>query len=615
MCGIAGWIDWKRDVSQYRKVIEVMTDTLSHRGPDARGFWLLPNVALGHRRLVVVDPEGGSQPMTRKKGKRECTIVYNGELYNGEELRSDLEARGYIFQTRNSDTEVLLMAYIEWGPLSVERLNGIFAFAVWDETEQSLFLARDRLGVKPLFYYEYTDGLIFGSELKALLAHPEIEPRLDAEGLAEVLVMGPARTPGHGVYQGVKELKPGHYMVFNRKGVHIHRYWRLENRPHEDDAEITAARILDLLQDTVSRQLVADVPVCTLLSGGLDSSALTAFAVRVFEREGRGRLHTFSVAYEGSEQYFTPDLFQPDTDNHWVQKVSESLGTVHHSVTIDVNELHETLDSAQWANDLPGMADIDSSLYLFCREVRKEATVALSGECADEVFGGYPWFYGKGIQNTSVFPWMRMLDERMDMLSPEVVNHIRPREYVADRLHDALAEVPRLRQESTWEAKMREMTYLSITRFMPTLLDRKDRMSMAWGLEIRVPFSDHRLVEYVWNIPWGTKTYGGMPKGILRKALEGVLPDEVLARPKNPYPKTHHPKYAALVRKNLLRVLDSTDSPLLPLLNVGKVREAALRGDEVFKLPWFGQLMGDTQYFAFLLQVHWWLKRGRVRII
>ncbi len=394
MCGITGWIDWKTDLTGQRATLEAMTETLANRGPDASGSWVSRSAALGHRRLVVVDPAGGEQPMVRQKGQRTYVLVYNGELYNTPDLRRELEGRGYAFRG-HSDTEALLLSFIEWGSACVERFNGIFAFAVWNEAEQRLFAARDRLGVKPFFYAERGKALLFGSELKALLAHPAIEPVLDAEGVAEVFALGPSRTPGHGVFRGVKELRPGHCLAYDREGLRVRSYWRLESRPHEEGLEATARRVRELLEDTVERQLVSDVLLCTLLSGGLDSSAVTAFAARAYARDGRGPLDTYSVDYAENALYFQPTYFQPDSDAPWVKKVSEVLGTRHHNVVLATPRLVEALLEAVQARDLPGMADVDSSLLLFCREIKRGATVGLSGESADEIFGGYPWFHSE----------------------------------------------------------------------------------------------------------------------------------------------------------------------------------------------------------------------------
>ncbi|MGE5415629.1 MAG: asparagine synthase (glutamine-hydrolyzing) [Acidobacteriota bacterium] len=612
MCGITGWVDWEQDLSLQKDILQRMTQTMVHRGPDASGYWLSCEAALGHRRLVVVDPVGGAQPMTRRCGDQQVTITYNGELYNTLDLRRELQALGFSFATKNSDTETLLVSYLAWGPACVEKLNGIFAFAIWDEQKKRLFMARDRMGVKPLFYAQRGKSFLFGSELKALLAHPLIKPEVNAEGLAEIFVMGPSRTPGHGIFAGIYELRPGCCLIYNQTGIKTWQYWHLRSKEHEDDLETTTQRVRELLEDTVSRQLVSDVPVSTFLSGGLDSSAITAMAARTFKENGFEPLRTFSVDYHDNDQYFEASRFQPDSDSLWVGRVSEYLGTAHRSIVHCNNELAEALIPSLFANDLPGMADIDSSLHLFCREVKKEVTVALSGECADEVFGGYPWFIShKSLQGSS-FPWIRAVDERAQMLNPEVRDIIRPVQYAGDRYHQALSEVPVLPGENEWNARIREIFYINLTRFMPTLLDRKDRMSMARGLEVRVPFSDHRLVEYVWNIPWELKEYGGMVKGILRKALSGVLPDDVLYRRKSPYPKTHSPVYREAVQSHLNSILDAPASPLHDFINTAKLRETIKTGRQLFTEPFFGQLMGDPQYMAFLIQFDTWMREYRV---
>jgi len=613
MCGITGWVDWEKDLSSERSTLEAMTKTMEKRGPDAVGYWLSPRVAFGHRRLTVVDPEGGRQPMTRQHGGFSYTLIYNGELYNTEDIRRDLRARGWQFKG-HSDTEVLLTAYMEWGRDCIHRLNGIFAFAVWDERRQALFLARDRLGVKPLFYAQRGSAFLFGSELKALLAHPAVRPVLKREGLAEIFVMGPARTPGHGVFHNVWEVRPGYHLTVTREGVKQEQYWQLESRPHLDDAETTAATVRQLLIDSIERQLVADVPVATLLSGGLDSSAITAIAANYLKNAGRGPLDTYSIDYQDNHLHFQANAYQPDEDAPYAQLVSDFLGTRHHRIVFDTPELVQALRTATFARDLPGMADVDASLYLFCREIKKETTVVLSGECADEMFGGYPWFHREEALNSTTFPWARATRERAHWLSPALKEWVRPEEYVAQRYQETLDEVPRLPGEDPLEARRREMFFLNLTWFMNTLLDRKDRMSMYASLEARVPFCDHRLVEYVWNIPWEIKTHGGREKGILRKALEGILPDDVLYRKKSPYPKTHNPAYAEATRNWLLQVLDDPSSPLLQLVNVPVIRKIAQSDAEASGIPFFGQLMSTPQLFAYLAQMDLWLREYNVTI-
>lgn len=614
MCGITGWLDWEKDLSQERPVLQAMTACLTNRGPDAEGFWLHPRVAFGHRRLVVVDPSGGKQPMSAIHRKHACTMVYNGELYNTDDLRQELLAAGHSFLS-HSDTEVLLHAYLEWGPDCVERLNGIFAFAIWDEREHHLFLARDRMGVKPLFYAQRGSSFLFASELKSLLAHPAVKPVLSREGLAEVFALSPARTPGHGVFHNVHEVRPGYSLIVTPNSLRKHRYWKLVSQPHSDDLDRTTERVRELVTDSIHRQLVADVPVSTLLSGGLDSSVITAVAASSFKEQQRGTLHTYSIDYVDNSRHFQSNSFQPDEDAPYVKIVSDYLGTQHRTITFDTAELIDALRTATLARDLPGMADIDASLYLFCREIKKETTVVLSGECADEVFGGYPWFHRDELLHAGTFPWAKATRERASWLSPELQDWVKPEAYVAQRYEETLDEVPQLPGEDPLEARRREMFYLNLSWFMNTLLDRKDRMSMAASLEARVPFCDHRIVEYVWNIPWQLKMHGNREKGILRKAMEGYLPDEVLYRKKSPYPKTHNPAYTEAVRSWLLEILDDSSSPLLPLIDVPTIRRIANLDAQASGIPFFGQLMSTPQLFAYLGQLDLWLREYRVAIL
>ena len=615
MCGIAGWVDWERDLTQEKATVEAMGATLVCRGPDADGSWLSGSAAFAHRRLIVVDPSGGAQPMTRKLGERVYTIVYNGELYNTEDIRKKLLERGHTFRSY-SDTEVLLMSYVEWGPDCVEHFNGIFAFAIWDEAKRTLFMSRDRLGVKPLFYSRKGSSFVFGSELKALLAHPDVSHAVDADGLAEIFSIGPARTPGHGVFRDISELRAGYSLIATRDNLRVYPYWKLESRPHEDDLETTIDKVRELLVDTVTRQLVSDVPVCTFLSGGLDSSAVSAIAARSYQSSGKPALHTYSIDFVDMAKHFQANSFQTSLDGPWAKRVAEFLGTQHHPVVFGMDELIEHLNTPLAARDLPGMADIDTSLLLFCREIKRNATVALSGEAADEVFGGYPWFHREESLKANTFPWSLKLAERVKILSPEVRDLTHPEEYVSKRYQEALAEVPVLPGESAKDARIREISYLSITRFLPTLLDRKDRTSMASGLEVRVPFCDHRLVDYVFNIPWSMKTAGNETKGILRQAMQGYLPDDVLRRKKSPYPSSPDPAYLQATRSRALQILDEGASPLLPLIDQQAVRDLAEQSyNPAEHRPWFGQIMATAQMFHYLIQVDKWLREYSVELV
>jgi asparagine synthase (glutamine-hydrolysing) len=607
MCGITGWVDWEKNLKQYPSIIERMTQSLSHRGPDAEGKWLSHHCALGHRRLAVIDPHHGAQPMWRNRGNETYVIVYNGELYNACEIKKELEQLNVIFQT-NCDTEVLLCAFMQWGISCLDKLNGIFAFAIWLEQEQTLWLGRDRLGVKPLFYAVCDSMFLFGSEPKAILAHADFQRAIDANGFAEMIVMGPARTPGNGVFQQMHELKPGHYVMHSRKKQFERSYWKLSSQTHEDSIFATTDKIQFLLSDSLHRQLRSDVPLCTFLSGGLDSSILTTLAAHAFANHPSQLLHTFSLDFTDNDLYFKSNAYQPNSDEPSVQIMVDYLKTQHNTVQIELDELVNSLRSSLTARDMPGMADVDGSLYLFCREIKKHAKVAISGEASDEIFGGYPWFYQCESSPQRTFPWSSQLDLRMSVFKPEIIDWINPDTYMQARYDEACAEVPHLSGETLEQQQMRTMSYLNITRFMPTLLDRKDRMSMAVGLEVRVPFCDHRLVEYVWNIPWEFKTLHQREKGILREAFKSMIPEEILYRKKSPYPKTHNPAYLQAVSSWLQEILHDASSPILHFVDKTKLLHWLNHSSATPDFRWFGQLMTLPQFFAYLIQVNEWLR-------
>ncbi|MFW5982008.1 MAG: asparagine synthase (glutamine-hydrolyzing), partial [Halanaerobiaceae bacterium] len=610
MCGITGWIDWQRNMMREKDVLREMNQSLEHRGPDERGEWFDENAAFAHRRLIVIDPDGGKQPMEKMYQGNRYILVYNGELYNTDELRDQLILLGHNFKS-HSDTEVLLSSYIEWGEDCVKYLNGIFAFAVWDQKKRKLYIARDRIGVKPLFFSRKGKGIIFASEIKALLKNPLINSTINSEGLAELFVMGPNRTPGHGVFSDIDELKPGYYLVFDRNGLRKEQYWSLESKPHEDNLDTTILKLRQLFIDTVDRQLISDVPICTLLSGGLDSSAITVVAAKYLQEKKNISLHTYSVDYEGNDKYFKKNDFQPDSDNKWIKLISNTANTVHHNVKLSNQELADTLREGMLARDIPGMADIDVSLYLFCKEIKKNFTVAVSGECADEIFGGYPWFYRKDDIESENFPWARKLDFKLSIFSSDLLSEFKAKEYLKMKYQEAVDEVPVLPGEDETNARMRELFYLNLTRWMPVLLDRKDRMSMYTGLEVRVPFCDHRIVEYVWNIPWEMKNYQNMRKGIFRASLKNILPEEVRTRPKNPYPKTFNPVYLNACKEILSAILENRNAPIHDYIETKKLKDI-INSAKNFDVPWFGQLMNLPQMFAYLIQLNYWLEDYKV---
>lgn len=611
MCGIVGWSNLKNNIRDYSDIMDEMIDTLKLRGPDSAGLKTYNHALMGHRRLIIVDPTGGMQPMTKIINNKEYTICYNGELYNTEEVRADLISKGYKFDSY-SDTEVLLTSYIEYGQKCADYLNGIFAFGIWDEYNQELFLCRDQLGIKPLFY-SYIDGnLIFASEIKALLKHPYIDSIVDRDGLIELISLGPARKLNGAIFKDIKEIPPAHYLLFNKRGINLNEYWKLETMEHEDDIDTTKKKVREMLVEIIENQLVSDVPVCTFLSGGLDSSVISSVAFDKFKKDGLGVLNTFSIDYKDNEKYFKKNLYEPNSDPEYVKRMVEFLGSNHHNIVLNNIDLAHALDDATKAADLPGMADVDSSLYLFAKEVRKYATVALSGECADEVFGGYPWFT-REYDSIEIFPWANSIEYRKNILKPSLKD-LPIEEYVKQTCRDSINKIDKLPKESHDDRIIRELTYLNIKYQMLTLINRKDRMTMSNSLEGRVPYADKRLVQYAFNFPKDIKLLHGREKGLLREAVRGIVPDEIIDRKKSPYPKTHNPEYTREVSNMLKKILEDRSSPIHQIIDYDFVSNIVDTGGKSFKEPWYGQLMTGPQVIAYLIQLNNWMKFYNVKL-
>lgn len=609
MCGIGGFVDYERDARRGGPILHGMKRTLTPRGPDAEGTYFDEDAALVHRRLIVIDPEGGKQPM--HSPDRNTIIIYNGELYNTPELRTELMSRGHEF-VGHSDTEVLLHAYLEWKTDAFSRLNGIFAFAIWEKRERRLTLCRDRLGVKPLFFAPIRNGLTFGSTIDTVLCHPEIEPALDEDGLRTLLLLGPARPPESGVFRQIKSLLPGHFAVLTPENFTDHVYWQLEAHEHEDDLPTTIERTHTLICDAARRQLVSDVPLACFLSGGLDSSILSMLAAKDYAARGE-TLHTWSVDYRDNDKYFTKSIFQPNSDDSYIDQMVDFLGTHHHRVVLEPEALCAALLPATDARALPGMADVDSSLLLFCAAVKRGGTtVCLSGECADELFGGYPWYHREEILFEDTFPWSRSVGLRLGLLTPDAVRN--GEEFVRQHYRDTCDRAPKLSSDNKKAARMREMFVLNLDWFMATLLDRKDRMSMYSGLEVRVPFCDHRIVEYAYNMPWDFKSLEGREKGIVRRAFADELPKEIVYRKKSPYPKTFHPVYTRLCADYVRRIFEDNTSVAASLFDRNAVQKLMQRPESLAE-PWFGQLMRTPQIFAYIIQLDRWFQHYHVKIV
>ncbi|MFD4482922.1 MULTISPECIES: asparagine synthase (glutamine-hydrolyzing) [unclassified Streptomyces] len=580
MCGITGWVSFDRDLRSASGMLDTMTETMSCRGPDDRGTWIEGPAGLGHRRLAIIDLPGGRQPMTVRTPHGTVALVYSGETYNFTELRRELAGRGHEFTTE-SDTEVVLRGYLEWGEALAERLNGMYAFAVWDGRHDKLVMIRDRMGIKPFYYYETPDGVLFGSEPKAILANPLARARVTADGLRELFAM--VKTPGHAVWDGMNEVEPGTVVTVDRAGLRRHVYWQLETRPHPDDRVESVAKVRELLDDIVRRQLVSDVPRCTLLSGGLDSSAMTAIAARQLGETGE-TVRSFAVDFVGQSENFVADALRSTPDTPYVHDVAKAAGTDHRDIVLDSHALADPEVRAKMirARDLPmGFGDMDASLYLLFRSIREHSTVALSGESADEVFGGYLQFFDEDARNADTFPWLVRFAEHFgddaDVLRPDLTAALDLPSYIQGSYDTAVAGIRRLDGESDFEFRMRRICHLHLTRFVRILLDRKDRASMAVGLEVRVPFCDHRLVEYVYNAPWSLKSFDGREKSLLREATADVLPRSVYDRVKSPYPSTQDPKYALALQEHVKDLLAEPAHPVFDLVDRDRVLRAAGR--------------------------------------
>ena len=615
MSGIAGFCNFEYDYTHNRpfhtKILTDMHDCLSHRGNDQFGYYLKENVGLSHAHLSIRDTANDVYPMSCQIGNREYAIVYDGEIYNTNELIADLKSAGYTFST-SSDTEVILYSYLHYGVTFVNRLNGFFAFAIWDNTRQQLYLYRDRIGNKPLFYYLNGHQMIFASEPKALFCHPDTQPHMNIDGLREVLGVGPARTAGNGIFEHVYEVLPGHYMCYDKNGFSDHVYWDLFACEHTDSYDTTVEKVSWLVRDAVEKQMVSDGPVCTFLSGGIDSSIVTAIAARHLQKRGE-TLDTFSFDFKENELYFKSNAFQPERDipyvNTMLQHCADNGTPLNHTyLECDETLLADTLYAAVDARDYPGMADVDASLLYFCSLVKPHNKVALTGECSDEIFGGYPWFYRQELLNSDGFPWSFDISARTLFLKDEWISSLDLANYSYDKYQTSLAQAPTLSDETEETGRRRRIAYLNIKWFMQTLLDRMDRTSMYSGLAARVPFADHRIIEYVFNVPWEMKYRNGVEKALLRDATADLLPPELLHRKKSPYPKTYHPGYEQALCKRFSEIIKNPNAPITPLVDVQKALRF-MESPKEYGKPWYGQLMAGPQLIAYFIQINYWMEK------
>lgn len=583
--------------------LEEVLRTMARRGLDGNEICKLDSGGLLRARLRRPSLNSWEKALTQK-GEC-CHLTYSGRLYNAPELRRALEGEGQRF-LGNSDEELVLRAYSQWGQECLQRFNGVFAFAIWEEKARRLFLARDRIGVKPLFYRIQPGTFLFASEIKTILAFPGVRAILDEEGAAQLILLGPGRLPGSGVFQNIQELEPGCCGLYENGHLEVTRYWKLKDREHTDSFQETVEKVRYLLEDAVRRQTDTREIFGTFLSGGLDSSILSAMCAKALEARGE-KLQTFSVDYQDNDLYFLPGKFQPDADGKYIQDMVAALGCEHHRTVLSPTDLIDELQAATLARDLPGMGDVDFSLLAFCKQIRPFVPMALSGECADEIFGGYPWYRDPEIRAKAGFPWAQNTAVRSSLL---LHKREHAEELVMDAYRDTCQASDILPGTDAQNRRIKEMVNLNFRWFMQTLLDRNDRMSMSAGLEVRVPFCDYRIAEYLYSVPWEMKDYQGREKGLLRYAATGLLPESVRMRKKSPYPKTFDPQYEALVTERLRTELKE-NSPLWYLIDR---REAMNILQEECPQPWYGQLMRRPQIIAYLLQMDFWLRHYQVEM-
>lgn len=600
MCAILGWINRKESLDKNQELFKEMLELMSYRGKDNTGYYFLDNVLLGHKRLAIIDIDNGNQPMHYK----EYTIVYNGEIYNPDKLKEDLMNNGYTFDT-TCDTEIVLKTYCHYKEKVMEKLEGIYAFAIYNNNDKTIFLGRDRFGIKPLYYTFYKNNFIFSSSIKSILKSGIIKAELGKKELGEIISLGPSKRLGSGIFKNIHELAPAHYMIVNKNKIKIKRYWNVKTKEINDSFDEASKKVREYLEDSIKRQMVSDVDIATLLSGGLDSSIITA----IVALNKKDRLTTYSIDYEDNDKFFKKNDFQVALDEEFINIMSKKFNTNHNYLVINQDKVVEYLEKTLYLRDYPGMIDIDSSLLWFSEEISKDYKVILSGEVADEIFGGYPWFYKNKLNNRKEFPWINNIDYRQNLLNKKISKKINIHKIVKSEYKRTIKQLKRKDRKD----KYKRLFYINMTHFMTTLLDRKDRMTMGATIEARVPFADTKLIEYLWNIPFSYKYRNNTEKFILREAFKDVLPDEITNRKKNPYPKTHNPVFLKSVKELLSERLKNKDSVLYKIFNIDEINKL-LNDDNDYDVPWFGQLMTKPQLIAYLYQFDLWVEKYNIKI-
>lgn len=611
MCAIAGFFQSRFDYTKdsiWEHRLKEMASSMSHRGPDNSDYILNAHAGLAHCRLSIIDLESGNQPITKSINGHTGSIIFNGEIYNYKTLRNYLSSLGCFFDT-SSDTEIILAGYLMFGTSFFASLNGIFAIAIYDYDKDCLILARDAAGVKPLFYQCMSTSFVFSSEPKGLFAYG-ITPSFNDDSLREIFALGPAKTPGSGVFANMSEVMAGTYIEitkgFRAYAHSTHTFKQLITYECNDSYDEAVEKSSALITDAITSQMLSDVPICTFMSGGLDSSLVSAICASKLDK-----LTTYSFDFVGNQDNFKANEYQSSLDRPYVDIMKEYINSNHIYLECDNLSMANYLTKAVDAKDMMCMADVESSLLYFCEQVSKSHKVCLTGECADEIFGGYPWFHKPYLMNQDNFPWSFDFDARFAFLKDDIVESLHLKEYAHDAFSTTINKAPILSSDSPMNKKFKQMTYLNLNWFMQTLLSRMDRTSMYNSLEARVPFADMRIIEYVYNLPYEykCKNKNGAPsvKNLLIECGKKYLPDEILYRKKSPYPKTYDKKYELLLANRLKNILSDSLSPLHQFIDPIKVN-TFLESPKDYGKPWYGQLMAGPQMIAYYIQLDYLLR-------
>ena len=502
---------------------------------------------------------------------------------------------------------IALNAYRRWGTDYPRHLEGPVMTCVMDSTADRMVLSRDRMGELPIFYAAMGDKLAFSDHPDTLLKNASAEPVADADGLRELFGLGPARTPGRTCFRDIAMVEPGCTLILSGAEKRIDRYFEIVSHPHEDSEIRTVDVVRGLLEQAVEDTLPLNPAV--MLSGGLDSTALTALLARK-----RGDLMSFSVDYQDNDRDFRANAFRPEMDAPYVRLAVQTYHTQHRTVVLDAQSLAAPLGRAVSLRGFPGMADIDTSLLLFSRDIARYARTVVSGECGDEVFGGYPWFRGEA-ELGEVFPWSGSMALRESLIKPELREKLHLSEYVKDLFATRVALAEPGYPCAPRERRLKIMQKLCFEYFMTNLQERALRMCEGAGLRVLTPLCDERLAEYVYNVPWDMKFMGGQEKGLFRAAVRDLLPDRLLKRVKSPYPKTCSPEYGQIVRQMALRLTADRDAPIFEIIDRKALADIARSELNPADTPWFGQLMAGAQLLGYIWQVNRWMRERNVTIV